>query len=161
MPLYNKLIIILSALCIISACHTGNPSKSPNDNGLVTIKSEHSVTTTADRLESALKNKGMTVFSRINHAENAAKVNLELNPTEVLVFGNPNIGTHLMQCSQTMAIDLPQKALIWKDVNGTVWLSYNDPIYLAQRHTITGCSKVLEKISGALRQFAGKATSTE
>ncbi|PCK03389.1 MAG: hypothetical protein COA42_21245 [Alteromonadaceae bacterium] len=165
MLLYNKLLFAFSTLLFISACHAGAPSKiagkSSNHNGLVAIKSAHNVATTADRLESVLKSKGMTVFSRIDHAENAKKVGLDLNPTQVILFGNPKVGTRLMQCEQTIAIDLPQKALIWKDDKGTVWLSYNDPMYLADRHAITGCSKVLEKISMALGNFAKKATSAK
>ena len=127
--------------------------------GLVSVKSVHSVSITADRLENVLKNKGMTVFARIDHAAGAAKAGKTLRPTELVIFGNPKVGTPLMQCSQSIAIDLPQKALIWEDVNGQVWLSYNDPRYLAKRHNTRGCDKVLEKVAGALGKFANKATS--
>ena len=100
----------------------------------------------------------MTVFIRINHAEGAQKVGKDLRPTEVIIFGNPKVGTPLMQCSQSTAIDLPQKALIWEDEKGQVWLSYNDPNYLANRHGISGCSDVIEKIQTALSNFAAAAT---
>ncbi|MGA9538755.1 MAG: DUF302 domain-containing protein [Desulfobacterales bacterium] len=128
------------------------------DNGLVNVKSAHSVKDTANRLEKALTNKGMTVFIRIDHAAGAKKVGLALPPTELVIFGNPKVGTPLMQCSRSVAIDLPQKALIWEDDQGQVWLTYNDPAYLAARHAITGCEAVLEKVGGALQNFAAAAT---
>jgi uncharacterized protein (DUF302 family) len=86
--------------------------------GLINLKSSHDVKNTADRLETVLKEKGMNVFLRINHTEGARKVGQELRPTELVIFGNPKVGTPLMQCGQTVAIDLPQKALIWQDENG-------------------------------------------
>lgn len=129
------------------------------DSGLISVKSAHDVKTTADRLESALESKGMTVFARIDHAAGAHKAGKELKPTEVLVFGNPKVGTPLMQCAPSVAIDLPQKALISENEKGEVWLSYNDPQYLAQRHGISGCEEVIKKIQGALGKFAGAATA--
>jgi len=128
------------------------------DNGIISVKSSHEVKATADRLENTLKQKGMTVFIRINHAASAQKVGKKLRPTELVVFGNPKVGTPLMQCSQSTAIDLPQKALIWEDQEGTVWFSYNDPNYLVERHGITGCAEVIKKIEKALSNFAKAAT---
>ena len=128
------------------------------ESGLVSVKSAYDVKTTADRLEAKLKEKGMNVFIRINHAEVAKKVGKELRPTELVIFGNPKVGTPLMQCSQSIAIDLPQKALIWEDESGQVWLAYNDPQYLATRHGITQCSEVLQKVANALGNFAKAAT---
>jgi uncharacterized protein (DUF302 family) len=98
------------------------------------------------------------VFNRISHSEGAASVGKTLRPTELILFGNPKVGTPLMQCVQRVAIDLPQKALIWEDEEGAVWLSYNDPAYLAERHSIEGCEEVLKKVSGALATFAKVAT---
>jgi uncharacterized protein (DUF302 family) len=115
------------------------------------------VKTTIDRLESILKEKGMVIFKRVNHTEGAKKAQLKLRPTELLVFGNPKVGTPLMQCSQSVAIDLPQKALAWENKAGQVWLSYNDPDYIAERHNISGCEKVINKIKNALSNFARKA----
>ena len=128
------------------------------DPGLIRIKSAHSVKNTADRLEDIVNDKGMRVFLRINHAENARKVGQDLRPTELLIFGNPKVGAPLMQCSQTAAIDLPQKALIWEDETGQVWLTYNDPQFLATRHGIDGCKAVLDKVQTALKNFAQAAT---
>lgn len=129
------------------------------DNGLISMKSPHDVTTTTDRFEESLAAKGMTIFARINHTEGALKVGKELRPTELIIFGNPKVGTPLMQCAQSVAIDLPQKSLIWEDENGQVWLSYNDPVYLARRHNIRDCEGVLNKISNALGNFAKAATA--
>jgi len=112
------------------------------DNGLISIKSPYHVKKTVDRFENALNEKGMTVFIRINHAESARKVGKNLRPTELVIFGNPKVGTPLMQCDQSVAIDLPQKALIWQDEAGQVWLTYNDPNYLANRHNLAGCDEL-------------------
>lgn len=128
------------------------------DNGLISVKSSHDVKTTADRLEAVLKKKGMTVFNRIDHAAGAASVGNELRPTELVIFGNPKIGSKLMQCAQTIAIDLPQKAMIWKDGGGQVWLSYNNPAFLINRHRLPGCEAVIKKLTGALGKFAAVAT---
>lgn len=105
-------------------------------NGLVTLPSTHDFGTTLARLVAALQAKGITIFARIDHAAGAAGVGLELRPTTLLVFGNPAAGTPLMQAAQTSGIDLPLKALVWQDADGTVRLSYNDPSWVAARHAI-------------------------
>jgi uncharacterized protein (DUF302 family) len=128
-------------------------------DGMISIRSIHDVAATADRLEAVLAAKGMTVFARVDHAAGAASVDLSLRPTQLLVFGNPRVGTPLMQCSQSVALDLPQKALIWEDPEGTVWLSYNDPAYLDARHGLDDCAAVLKKVSAALANVAAAATS--
>ncbi len=128
-------------------------------DGMVNIKSAHDVATTTDRLETALKKKGMSVFGRVDHAAGAQNAGMKLRPTQLVIFGNPKVGTPLMQCAQRVAIDLPQKALIFEDESGNVWLSYNDPQYLAKRHDISGCDQVLQKVSGALGNFAKAATA--
>lgn len=128
------------------------------DDGLISVKSQHDVKTTADRLETVLRDKGMTLFIRIDHAQGAQKVGKALRPTELVIFGNPGVGTPLMQSGQTTAIDLPQKALIWEDAAGDVWFTYNDPEYLVKRHGITGCDENIQKIGKALGNFATAAT---
>ena len=102
--------------------------------GLVSIQSGNSVKVTIDRLEAMLKNKGITVFARIDHAAAAAAVGMPLRPTELLIFGDPRAGTPLMQADQTIGIDLPLKALVWQDDAGAAWLSYNTPALLVRRH---------------------------
>ena len=120
------------------------------EKGLVTLQSNHSVKDTADKLASIIESKGMTVFARVDHQKNAAGVNLELRPTQVIMFGNPKAGTPLMQCEQSVAIDLPQKILISEDADNKVWLSYNNPDYLKTRHDIQGCDTAIDNISKAL-----------
>ena len=119
-------------------------------DGMVTVPSIYTVEETAERLESVLHEKGMTIFNRIKHSEAAAKVGIELRKTELILFGNPKVGSPLMKCQQSVAIDLPQKALIWEDDNAKVWISYNDPRYLEKRHNIAGCEEVIAKIEKAL-----------
>ncbi|MEH6454156.1 MAG: DUF302 domain-containing protein, partial [Psychromonas sp.] len=89
----------------------------------------------------------------------AAKIDQQIRPTVVIIFGNPKVGTPLMQCAQQAAIDLPQKALFWEDENGKVWLSYNDPQYLENRHLIEGCDPVITKISNVLSMLSKAATT--
>ena len=144
-------------LCLISAV-AFSTSVTAADDGLISVLSHHDVKTTTDRLVKALDAKGMTIFARINHSGNAQKVGKELRPTELVIFGNPKIGTPLMQCGQSMAIDLPQKALIWEDKAAKVWFSYNDPSYIAQRHNLTKCDDVIKKVQSALGNFAQVST---
>lgn len=131
------------------------------ESGMISVKSSNDVKTTADILENILTEKGMTIFTRINHTEGAKKVGLELRPTELIIFGNPKVGTKLMHCGQSVAIDLPLKALIWEDAVGQVWLTYNDPEYLVNRHSIIDCEEVVTKIKNALNNFAKAATMQE
>lgn len=128
------------------------------DNGTIRLQSSHDVATTMDRLEGAARDKGLTIFARINHAQNARQAGLQLRPTELLIFGNPKAGTALMQCGHDIAIDLPQKVLVLEDENGAVWLSYNDPAYLAARHDISGCREVIRKITTLLGHLSTAAT---
>jgi uncharacterized protein (DUF302 family) len=100
------------------------------------------------------------VFARIDHSAGAAKVDKELRPTVLLIFGNPKAGTPLMESRQTVAIDLPMKALAWVDRDGQVWLSYNDPGYLLQRHAITDHAPLVEKMRRVLGELSAAATST-
>ncbi|MDX2470648.1 MAG: DUF302 domain-containing protein [SAR324 cluster bacterium] len=127
-------------------------------DGVVLVKSSHTLDGTIDRLVKVLKAKGMTIFANIDHAQGAKKVGQKLRPTKVLVFGNPKIGSLIMKCNQLAAIDLPQKAMVFQDKNGQVWLAYNDPTYLSERHAIKGCQKPLKKIKAALAKFAEIAT---
>ena len=105
--------------------------------GLITIPSNFSVKETVDRVIAAVQSKGLTVFARIDHSANAIQQGLQLRPTELLIFGNPNAGTVLMQDFQTCGIDLPVKTLAWEDEIGNVWLTYNDLNWIAERHDLT------------------------
>ena len=116
-------------------------------DGLTTLRSSHGPKDTMNRLEIAVKAKGMTVFALIDHAAGAAEVGLSLRPTELLIFGNAKGGTPLMQSMQTIGIDLPLKALVWQDGSGSTWLSYNDPSWFANRH---GLGHEVEATVGAM-----------
>jgi len=129
------------------------------EESLIILESEYSAKETADRFESIIKDKGLTLFARIDHQKNASVMNLELRATEVIIFGNPKIGTPLMLCAQNAAIDLPQKVLIREDSESKVWLSYNNPAYIKARHDIQGCDKVINKISAVLHKLSIAATS--
>jgi uncharacterized protein (DUF302 family) len=109
-------------------------------DGLVAVQSAHPPKETIDRFEKLAKEKGMTVFARIDHAAGAAKVGKSLRPTELLIFGNPQGGTPLMECAQTAGIDLPMKVMAWQDAAGQAWLGYNDPEWIARRHEAPACS---------------------
>ena len=127
-------------------------------DGLVSVKSPHSVKDTATRLESTIKDKGLNLFARIDHAAGAAKIGKTLRPTEVFIFGNPQGGTPLMECAQSAGIDLPLKALVWEDASAQVWLSYNDPAYLAKRHEASNCP-VVDNLSKALNGISSAVVS--
>lgn len=105
-------------------------------DGLTSIESRFGAEETMDRLEAQVKATGLTVFARVDHAGGAATVGMQLRPTEVLIFGNARGGTPLMQSNQTAGIDLPLKALVYQDAGGKVWLAYNDPDWIAQRHEL-------------------------
>ena len=125
--------------------------------GLTTIASRFDPKETMDRLESEVRARGMTVFARIDHAAGAAEVGLTLRPTELIIFGNARGGTPLMQSVQTVGIDLPLKALVWEDASGTTWLSYNEPSWIAQRHSIANAEPVVSKMAAALSAISRKA----
>ncbi len=126
--------------------------------GLISVKSPHPVGQTLDRLEAGAKQRGLKVFARIDHAAGAASVGKILRPTELLIFGNPQGGTPLMECAQTAGVDLPLKALAWQDDQGQVWLGYNDPEYVAKRHGIGGCPAVAP-IAKALSGLVAEAVA--
>jgi len=129
--------------------------------GLTTIPSSYGPKDTMDRLEAEVRTKGMTVFARIDHAAGATAAGLSLRPTEVLIFGNAKAGTPLMQSVQTVAIDLPLKALVWQDASGDTWLSYNDPAWLAQRHELSAETEVtVGMLTAALDAVATAATTS-
>lgn len=130
-----------------------------NNDGLIHIKSSHDMTASSERLVNILAEKGMTLFAHINHSAGAAKIAESLNPTELVLFGNPQTGTPLMQSNQSMGIDLPQKILIWQDSDDQVWLTYNDPAYLANRHQVGNCDALVQKISAALASMTNAAAN--
>ncbi len=105
----------------------------PN-NGMVHKPTSHSVDQTVEKLKRILQVRGIALFAMIDHSGEAAKVGLKMKPTKLLIFGNPKAGTPVMLAAPTSAIDLPLKVLIWEDSKGKVWVSYNSPEYLQERH---------------------------
>jgi uncharacterized protein (DUF302 family) len=125
--------------------------------GLTSIRSRFGPKETMDRLEAEIRAQGMTVFARIDHAAGAAEVELTLRPTELIIFGNARGGTPLMQAVQTVGIDLPLKALVWEDAGGKTWLSYNEPGWIARRHSVASAEPIVSKMATALSAIS-KAT---
>jgi uncharacterized protein (DUF302 family) len=126
------------------------------DDGVTKRESPYSVPQTLDRLEAVLKERGIAVFARIDHAGEAAKVGLQLPPTQVLVFGNPRAGTPLMVAHPTIAIDLPMKALAWQDATGKVWIGFNSVDYMKKRHGLTDEQAKVLAVAGVLIDAALK-----
>ncbi len=142
----KRLLLAIAAMLLAGTCAAAY-------NGIVSKPSKYSVPETLLRLENVVKSKGLTVFARIDHSGEAERVGLKMRPTQLLIFGNPKTGTPLMIASPSMAIDLPLKALAWEDASGKVWLSYNDPAYLKQRHALEDESmKTLAAIAGLADQ---------
>jgi uncharacterized protein (DUF302 family) len=127
-------------------------------DGLVALKSAHAPAATMDRFEDLVRKRGLNVFARIDHAAGAAKIGKPLRPTELLIFGNPQGGTPFMECSQSVGIDLPLKALVWQDALGQVWLGYNDPAYIAARHGAAQCP-VVGNLQKAVSGLAAEAVA--
>jgi uncharacterized protein (DUF302 family) len=117
-----------------------------HDNGIVHLSSPYSVPETVKRLESLLRAKNLTIFALVDHSGEAEKAGLKMRPTQLIIFGSPKSGTPIMVASPTLAIDLPLKALAWEDADGKVWLSYNSPDYLKQRHEIP--DELVKNIAG-------------
>ena len=127
-------------------------------DGLVTLQSPYPAKDTMNRLEEAARQRGLNVFARIDHAAGAARIGKALRPTELLIFGNPQGGTPFMECAQSVGIDLPLKALVWEDAQGLVWVGYNDPAWIAQRHGAAPCPAAAA-IGKALSNLAGSVVA--
>lgn len=128
-------------------------------DSLIVKQSPHSVDATLDRLAAAAEEKGLKVFSRIDHAEGAASAGLDLRPTQLLVIGNPNVGTPLMQTDQRLALSLPLRIAAWRDENDTVWVGYWSPQVFAVQYGMSSQAKRLENMAGALDALTDAATA--
>jgi uncharacterized protein (DUF302 family) len=121
-------------------------------DGIITLRSAHGPEETMNRLEAAIKAKGLCVFARIDHAAPSKVARLPLMPTDLLIFGSAEVATPLMQSAQTVGLDLPWKALVWQDALGATWLSYNDPEWLGRRHRLDSRAKAtIKAMAGALK----------
>lgn len=125
-----------------------------NGKGLIDIPSSHSVDETVTKLEGILQAKGITLFALVDHSGEAAKAGMKMRPTKLLIFGNPRVGTPVMLVAPSSAIDLPLKILIWEDDQGKVWITYNSPSYLQERHNLR--SELLPNIA-VIETLAAKA----
>ncbi len=150
MKLTRPIIFSFIVLLLVTSCTCNKQQHSMEPTGLIVKESnldfETTYATIRDRIEN---NPNLKIILELDHRKNAASKDLELRPTKLLVFGNPNLGTPLMQVSPTLAIDLPQKIIVYQEKD-QVYIAYNDPAYLKQRHDIEGKDEVLAKITGAL-----------
>ncbi len=156
-----KKLTALVAVIALSFVAVTPVSADAGANGMISKKSHYSVKETLDKLEAVLKKKGITIALRWSHDEKARGVGIPLRPTELLMFGNPKLGSHMFTASQTAGIDLPLKALAWKDADGQVWLTYNDPAYIVKRHGIKNRSKIQAKMTAALNKLINIATGNK
>jgi uncharacterized protein (DUF302 family) len=124
------------------------------DADLVTLASAHGAAETVERLKSLLSQKKIQLFADIDHAAGAREVGLPLRPTRLLIFGNPQAGTPLMQGKQTIGLDLPLRALVWEDEAGKVWLTYHRLEFLARRHDVLGRDEVVKALGAGLDALA-------
>jgi uncharacterized protein (DUF302 family) len=157
----SKLFVAAVALAFLAA---GAAASAPalaqgSGEGLIVKPSAFGATKTLDRLAIALKRAGLTIFARVKHQAGAKKVGLDLRPTELLIFGNPKMGTPLMQANQAMGLDLPLRAVAWEDKDGKGHLAYTDPSALKARYGITGKDALFAKMTGALKKFTDMATT--
>ena len=151
----KKTITLFLLACLFT------PLVNAADNGLISIKSQFPVPHTTDRLIGLIQKKGLTLFKLVKHSERAKRVGIKMQPTELIIFGNPKIGSPLMKCAPTFAIDLPQKFLVWQDKNQQTWITYNNPIYIADRHELpTECRGSLHKIATLLENLSRIAGDT-
>ena len=128
-------------------------------DGVIVVASANDVKTTMDKLEKVLTSKGITIFARIDHAAGANSIGQTLRPMELLVFGNPKLGTPLMQKDQQMGLDLPLKALVYEAADGKTFIAYSDPAFLSKRYGVTEPAKVFETMTGALKNFTAAAAA--
>lgn len=139
---------------------TLNKATVTSGEGIITVDSNNPFNSTYNKLKGAIEaNTNLSIMAILDHQTNGASVGKVIRPTSLLVFGNPNLGTPLMQSSRTMAIDLPQKMLVWQDDAGITHISYNDPNYLAKRHAIVGNAETLSKIADALAGLSKAAAN--
>lgn len=131
------------------------------NQNIKTIESKYSVSETLDRLTKILESKGIKVMARVDHAGGAKSAGLELPATQLLIFGNPKLGTPLMQANRLMGLDLPMKALAWQDKAGKVFLSYTTPAALKQRNGIDGLDKIFGTMTKALAGLTAAAAGAK
>jgi uncharacterized protein (DUF302 family) len=156
--------LVIAVALVFGCVDSQEPEKkekavSSPETGLVHVASAHSAAETVQRFEKILQEKKVEIFAKVDHAAGAKKADMPLRPTTVILFGNPQVGTPLMQSKQTAGIDLPLKALIWEDEAGKVWLTYNRADYVAKRHGVSDREDTVKAMNGALEALARAATA--
>lgn len=147
----NLLVLMLASLLL------SQTALADQSSGFIKKQSPYGVAETLDRLEAILNEKGLTVFTRIDHAAGAAKVGMEIPSEQLLLFGNPKMGTPLMKTNPIAGIDLPMKALAYEDSDGVVWLVYADPAAVSERHSLGDQAEIIGKMTGALDNLTNAA----
>ena len=143
---------LIAALLLVGQCYAVAAAE------FVKKPSQHSVGATVDKLTQIVTDKGFTVIARVDHAAAAEAAGLELAPTQLLIFGNPKVGTQLMTSQRSIGVDLPIRVLVWEEADGSVWLTYTEPTALLARHGIDDREPIREKMTGALNAFTDAAT---
>ena len=156
MDLLRKLLMYTTFFSLLICTLPATGAEADKASGLITQKSDQTMEETVAALQQAIKDRGLTLFAVIDHSANAKKAGMELPPTTVMVFGNPKLGTPLMQEQRTIAIDLPQKMLVWEE-EGQVFIAYNSVEYISQRHNRAGdTQKIANALEGLAKTAAGK-----
>ena len=146
-------------LPLLVALFSAMPAAAAGDNTMITKRSSSDFRSTVERFAAVLKNKGITEFARIDHSSLATKDGLVLRNTLVFVFGNPKLGTPLMQSNQQAGIDLPLKVLVWDDEKGQTWMGYYAPQEIAARHAISDRATIIDKMAGVLDGLTSAAAN--
>ncbi len=154
----GSLTLPLSSCMPASQAQPASPESMQTPARINQQKSNYTVTETVERLKSEIDAAGLTLMTTVDHGANAQKVNQSLRPTVLLIFGNPNIGTQLMQENQQFGLDLPQKFLVWQNANNEVMVSWNNPQHTAREYNLPENFDAIGKVDGALQMLADKAT---
>jgi uncharacterized protein (DUF302 family) len=149
--MYKFESIVLATLLSASPLYAGGD--------FITKKSSNNIQVSMDQLENALKQRGVAIVARVDHAGAAQKADMKLRPTQVLIFGNPKLGTPLMHTSQQIGLDLPLKVLAWEDAKGQTWLTYENPGMMAGRHGVKEPADILKKMAGVLDAVTTEAAA--
>ncbi|MGB3223919.1 MAG: DUF302 domain-containing protein [Desulforhopalus sp.] len=157
MVLFRHLLMYTTFFSLLICTLPATGAEADKASGLITQKSDQTMEETVATLQQAIKDRGLRLFAVIDHSANAKNAGMELPPTTVVVFGNPKLGTPLMQEQRTIAIDLPQKMLVWEEGEGQVFIAYNSVDYISQRHNIAGdLQKIADALEGLAKTAVGK-----
>ena len=156
LPVVGLSVLLASGPWTAGALGEGRLVVATRESGIISKPSHHPVDQTVERLKGLLQAKGIALFALVDHSGEAAKVGMNMPPTKLLIFGSPKAGTPLMLAAPSIALDLPLKILIWQDGEGKVWLSYNSPAYLSERHGVPQALVPTLAVVDALASAAGE-----